>query len=297
MRRAHSRRPLALDPARSGSAEDARRGLNSPGQQSRGGGRAAKGDRAERRRRAASPRSLVQARRVGMAYEAKSPSADRARARTGWPLIRAPTAGTMRSRSTATWAAPTRPARSTSCGSLGRPSAMQRHRRLQHLRRRDDQQHELWRGQGHARRRHRRRARSRPAIRSSPSSRRRSRASLHRPRPSSPAAKRQPRCRPRSCASAMRYYGAGNYAKAAEIYRQALAKGADANVANLRLGEALAMRRGQGRRGCGPEQGRRAQAEHRQVLAGLRPAPGLSGHRDDREASGAARRLFANPAA
>jgi len=37
-----------------------------------------------------------------------------------------------------------------------------------------------------------------------------------------------------------RYYGAGNYAKAAELYRQALAKGADKNVANLRLGEALA---------------------------------------------------------
>ena len=37
------------------------------------------------------------------------------------------------------------------------------------------------------------------------------------------------------------YYGAGNYAKAAENYRQAAAKGADANVANLRLGEALAM--------------------------------------------------------
>src|SRR3569833_2307270 len=37
-----------------------------------------------------------------------------------------------------------------------------------------------------------------------------------------------------------RYYGAGNYAKAAELYREALAKGADKNVANLRLGEALA---------------------------------------------------------
>jgi tetratricopeptide (TPR) repeat protein len=37
-----------------------------------------------------------------------------------------------------------------------------------------------------------------------------------------------------------RYYGAGNYAKAAELYREAKAKGADANLANLRLGEALA---------------------------------------------------------
>lgn len=37
------------------------------------------------------------------------------------------------------------------------------------------------------------------------------------------------------------YYGAGNYAKAAEMYRQAGTKGADANVANLRLGEALAI--------------------------------------------------------
>jgi tetratricopeptide (TPR) repeat protein len=37
-----------------------------------------------------------------------------------------------------------------------------------------------------------------------------------------------------------RYYGAGNYQKAAEMYRQGLAKGADANLANLRLGEALA---------------------------------------------------------
>ena len=38
-----------------------------------------------------------------------------------------------------------------------------------------------------------------------------------------------------------RYYGAGNYAKAAELYREALAKGADKNLANLRLGEALAL--------------------------------------------------------
>jgi tetratricopeptide (TPR) repeat protein len=37
-----------------------------------------------------------------------------------------------------------------------------------------------------------------------------------------------------------RYYGAGNYQKAAELYRTALTKGADANLANLRLGEALA---------------------------------------------------------
>lgn len=37
-----------------------------------------------------------------------------------------------------------------------------------------------------------------------------------------------------------RYYGAGNYAKAAELYREALAKGYDKDLANLRLGEALA---------------------------------------------------------
>ena len=37
-----------------------------------------------------------------------------------------------------------------------------------------------------------------------------------------------------------RYYGAGNYQKAAELYRAAVEKGADANLANLRLGEALA---------------------------------------------------------
>ena len=37
-----------------------------------------------------------------------------------------------------------------------------------------------------------------------------------------------------------RYYGAANYQKAAELYTAALAKGADANLANLRLGEALA---------------------------------------------------------
>lgn len=37
-----------------------------------------------------------------------------------------------------------------------------------------------------------------------------------------------------------RYYGANNYQKAAELYTKALAKGADANLANLRLGEALA---------------------------------------------------------
>jgi tetratricopeptide (TPR) repeat protein len=36
------------------------------------------------------------------------------------------------------------------------------------------------------------------------------------------------------------YYGAGNYQKAAELYRKAVAGGADANLANLRLGEALA---------------------------------------------------------
>lgn len=36
------------------------------------------------------------------------------------------------------------------------------------------------------------------------------------------------------------YYGAGNYQKAAELYKAALDKGADANLANLRLGEALA---------------------------------------------------------
>jgi tetratricopeptide (TPR) repeat protein len=38
-----------------------------------------------------------------------------------------------------------------------------------------------------------------------------------------------------------RYYGAGNFAKAAELYKQALDKGADKNVANLRLGEAMAL--------------------------------------------------------
>ena len=37
-----------------------------------------------------------------------------------------------------------------------------------------------------------------------------------------------------------RYYAAGDYAKAAALYRQALAKGVDSNLANLRLGEALA---------------------------------------------------------
>jgi tetratricopeptide (TPR) repeat protein len=37
-----------------------------------------------------------------------------------------------------------------------------------------------------------------------------------------------------------RYYGAGNYQKAAELYGKALAKGADANLSNLRMGEALA---------------------------------------------------------
>jgi len=37
-----------------------------------------------------------------------------------------------------------------------------------------------------------------------------------------------------------RYYAAGDYAKAADLYRQASAKGADKDLANLRLGEALA---------------------------------------------------------
>jgi len=36
------------------------------------------------------------------------------------------------------------------------------------------------------------------------------------------------------------YFGAGNYQKAAELYRTAAEKGAEANLANLRLGEALA---------------------------------------------------------
>jgi tetratricopeptide (TPR) repeat protein len=36
-----------------------------------------------------------------------------------------------------------------------------------------------------------------------------------------------------------RYYAAGDYAKAASLYREALAKGVDPNLANLRLGEAL----------------------------------------------------------
>ena len=37
-----------------------------------------------------------------------------------------------------------------------------------------------------------------------------------------------------------RYYGAGNFAKAAELYKEAMDKGADKNLAGLRLGEALA---------------------------------------------------------
>jgi predicted Zn-dependent protease len=37
-----------------------------------------------------------------------------------------------------------------------------------------------------------------------------------------------------------RFYGLGDYAKAAEMYRAAKAKGADANLVNLRTGIALA---------------------------------------------------------
>ena len=37
------------------------------------------------------------------------------------------------------------------------------------------------------------------------------------------------------------YYGYGEYAEAAELYRAALQKGADANIVNTRLGAALAM--------------------------------------------------------
>ena len=37
-----------------------------------------------------------------------------------------------------------------------------------------------------------------------------------------------------------RYYAAGNYTKAAALYRQAIAEGVDSNLGNLRLGEALA---------------------------------------------------------
>lgn len=37
-----------------------------------------------------------------------------------------------------------------------------------------------------------------------------------------------------------RYYAAGNYAKAAALYRQAIAKGVEPSLGNLRLGEALA---------------------------------------------------------
>ena len=39
------------------------------------------------------------------------------------------------------------------------------------------------------------------------------------------------------------YYGYGQYAEAAELYRAALQKGADANIGNLRLGAALAQGR------------------------------------------------------
>ena len=38
-----------------------------------------------------------------------------------------------------------------------------------------------------------------------------------------------------------RHYGAGEYAQAAELYRAALQKGADANTANMRIGAALAQ--------------------------------------------------------
>jgi predicted Zn-dependent protease len=37
-----------------------------------------------------------------------------------------------------------------------------------------------------------------------------------------------------------RYYGLGDYAKAADTYRQVIAKGGDASLANLHLGMALA---------------------------------------------------------
>jgi TolA-binding protein len=37
-----------------------------------------------------------------------------------------------------------------------------------------------------------------------------------------------------------RFYGAGDYARAAELYRSAAAAGGDANLANLHLGMALA---------------------------------------------------------
>jgi len=37
-----------------------------------------------------------------------------------------------------------------------------------------------------------------------------------------------------------RFYGMGNYSRAAEVYRQAISKGVDPNVGNLHLGMALA---------------------------------------------------------
>ena len=56
--------------------------------------------------------------------------------------------------------------------------------------------------------------------------------------------RRPPPSRPRAgwhcCGSAIAIYGLGDYAKAAETYGAAKAKGADANLANLRTGIALA---------------------------------------------------------
>ena len=77
-----------------------------------------------------------------------------------------------------------------------------------------------------------------------------------------------------------RYYGMGNYSKAAEIYRQVAAKpGADKDVANLHLGMALAR--------AGDKAGATAALNsvtgrarrHRKILAALRAAARLSRRR------------------
>ncbi len=67
-----------------------------------------------------------------------------------------------------------------------------------------------------------------------------------------------------------RYYAAGNYQKAADLYREALAKGADAGLANLRLGEGACPLRRQGGSDCRVERCRRHAGGPCEVLAAVR---------------------------
>ena len=79
--------------------------------------------------------------------------------------------------------------------------------------------------------------------------------------------------------TANRFYGIGNYARAAELFRAALAKpGIDKDQVNLELGIALGRGRRQGRRQGGVRSGCRAARAGRPILADLSCHQSLSTH-------------------